>query len=160
LFAIFYKAGIQGYYFGIKVSSLWNRKASEWITGRKNLFEQIASVLKPDEQRVWFHCASVGEFEQGRPVMEAYRKKFPQHKIVLTFFSPSAFELRKNYQGADYIFYLPLDTKENARRFVALIDPKLVVFVKYEFWFHLLSEIHRKKIPAVMISSVFRKDHF
>src|SRR5690349_8420670 len=110
LFAVFYSIGIRAYYFGVVVSSLWNPKAKQWIDGRKNLFQIIESLLKANEYRVWFHCASVGEFEQGRPVIEAYRKKFPHHKIVLTFFSPSGFELRKNYSGADYIFYLPLDT--------------------------------------------------
>lgn len=160
LFRVFYGIGIRAYSFGVLVSSLWNSKAKRWKEGRKNLFLQIESSLKANEHRVWFHCASTGEFEQGRPVMEAYRKKFPQHKIVLTFFSPSGFELRKNYPGADYIFYLPLDTKANAERFVSLVDPKLVLFVKYEFWFHILSEIERRKIAAVMISAVFRKNHF
>jgi len=160
LFFVLYAIGIRAYYFGVVVSSLWNSKAKQWRQGRKNLFEKIESSLKPNEHRVWFHCASVGEFEQGRPVMEAYRKKFRQHKIVLTFFSPSGFELRKNYSGDDYIFYLPLDTKANAGRFISLIDPEIAVFVKYEFWFHFLSEIQRRKIPAVMISAVFRKNHF
>src|SRR6185436_18560354 len=97
LFALLYAIGIRIYYWAIVVSSLWNEKAKRWLTGRKNLLEKISAAIKPNEYRVWFHCASVGEFEQGRPVMEAYRKKFPQHKIVLTFFSPSGFELRKNY---------------------------------------------------------------
>lgn len=160
LFNLLYDAALRCFYFSIVIGSLWNQKAKKWLEGRKNLFLQIESSLKSNEHRVWFHCASIGEFEQGRPVIEAYREKFPHHKIVLTFFSPSGFELRNNYPGADYIFYLPPDTKANARRFISLIDPRLVVFVKYEFWFHFLSEIDRRKIPAVMISAVFRKNHF
>ncbi|MFI5136099.1 MAG: 3-deoxy-D-manno-octulosonic acid transferase, partial [Chitinophagales bacterium] len=159
LFAFLYDVGIFFYRAGIQIASLRNSKAKQWIAGRKNLFQKIPSQLNLNEYRVWFHCASVGEFEQGRPVIEAYRKKFPSHKIVLTFFSPSGFELRKNYSGADYIFYLPLDTKRNASRFISLVDPKLTVFVKYEFWFRFLSEINRREIPAIMISAIFRENH-
>src|SRR5438105_4406056 len=129
IFISLYTIGISWYWLGVAVSSWWNEKAATWLRGRKTLLERISTTLKPGEHRVWFHCASVGEFEQGRPVIEAYRKKFPQHTIVLTFFSPSGYELRKDYSGADYIFYLPLDTKSNARRFISLIDPRLVVFV-------------------------------
>ncbi|MEP7129025.1 MAG: glycosyltransferase N-terminal domain-containing protein, partial [Chitinophagales bacterium] len=110
-----------------------------------------------NEHRVWFHCASVGEFEQGRPLMEAYRKRWPKHKIVLTFFSPSGYELRKNYAGADYIFYLSLDTASNAKLFVSLVKPQLAVFVKYEFWYHHLKALQEQQIPALLISGVFRK---
>src|ERR1700733_10116841 len=97
-----YDAAMRCFYFSIVIASLWNKKAKKWLEGRKNLFLKIESSIKSNEHRVWFHCASAGEFEQGRPVMETYRSKFPQHKIVLTFFSPSGFELRKNYSGADY----------------------------------------------------------
>jgi 3-deoxy-D-manno-octulosonic-acid transferase len=109
----------------------------------------------------WFHCASLGEFEQGRPVIEAFRKTHPEWKIVLTFFSPSGYEIRKNYEGADHIFYLPLDTPSNAKKFVRLVQPSLVVFVKYEFWFRYLDVLNREKIPVYVISAIFRPEqHF
>jgi 3-deoxy-D-manno-octulosonic-acid transferase len=159
LFIILYDFGILLYRIGIQIASIWNLKAKQWIDGRKNWSDQIVSQLKPNEFRIWFHCASVGEFEQGRPVIEAYRKKFPAHKIVLTFYSPSGYELRKRYSAADYIFYLPLDTKRNAKQFISLVNPSLAVFVKYELWFHFLSEISQKNIPAIMISAIFRENH-
>lgn len=159
IFGFLYDAGIRFYLLGISVSSLWNSKASQWRKGRVNLFAVIQNTLIPGQERVWFHCASAGEFEQGRPVIEAYRKRFPGQKIVLTFFSPSGFELRKNYSGADYIFYLPIDTRANAKKFLSLVDPKLVVFIKYEYWFHFISEIIRRKIPMVFISVAARKKH-
>ena len=154
---LLYDTGIFFYGMAITISSLWNEKARLWRDGRKNQFEQI-NKLDKNEYRVWFHCASVGEFEQGRPLMEAYRKQWPQHKIVLTFFSPSGFELRKNYSGVDYIFYLPLDTRYNAHKFVDAIQPNLSVFVKYEFWYHYLSELKNRNIPALLISGIFRRN--
>ncbi|MCY7408994.1 MAG: 3-deoxy-D-manno-octulosonic acid transferase, partial [Chitinophagales bacterium] len=157
-FNLFYNSIIGIYGFAIFISSWWNQKAKQWIAGRKNLFSHIESSMQAGETRVWFHCASVGEFEQGRPVMEAYRKNFPQHKIVLTFFSPSGFELRKNYCGADYIFYLPLDTKANAKKFISLIQPQLAVFVKYEFWKNHLLELQKQKVKTILISAVFRSN--
>ncbi len=109
----------------------------------------------------WFHCASLGEFEQGRPVIEAFRKANPDWKILLTFFSPSGYEIRKNYEGADYIFYLPLDTPWNAKKFIRLVRPSLVVFVKYEFWFRYLDVLYKEKIPVYVISAIFRRNqHF
>jgi 3-deoxy-D-manno-octulosonic-acid transferase len=110
---------------------------------------------------IWFHCASLGEFEQGRPVIEAFREGHPDWKILLTFFSPSGYEIRKNYEGADYIFYLPLDTPGNARKFIRLVRPSIVVFVKYEFWFHFLDILYKEKIPVYIISAIFRpQQHF
>ncbi len=137
---------------------MWNVKARQWRNGRKNNFKNITLALKDNEYRIWFHCASVGEFEQARPLLEAYRKQYPLHKIVLTFFSPSGYELRKNYSGADYVFYLPLDTPTYARKFVCLINPKLAAFVKYEFWYHHLRELYKNTIPVILISGIFRKD--
>ncbi len=131
-------------------------KAKQWVTGRKNIFNQIQNSLQPGEQRVWFHCASLGEFEQGRPVMEKLKIKNEKLKIVLTFFSPSGYEVRKNYAGADYVFYLPVDTKSNAERFISLINPEKVFFVKYEFWFHYLDTLHKKNIPVYLVSAIFR----
>ncbi|WP_124635217.1 3-deoxy-D-manno-octulosonic acid transferase [Taibaiella sp. KBW10] len=108
---------------------------------------------------VWFHCASLGEFEQGRPVMEALKSIYPDLSIVLTFFSPSGYEVRKQYSGADYIYYLPLDTAAHARRFIALVQPKLAVFVKYEFWYHYLNTLHREHIHTIIISTIFQERH-
>lgn len=158
LFSLLYNSTIQLYRLAIGIASIWDPKAKEWLQGRKNQFINIENSLAADEYRVWFHCASAGEFEQGRPVIEAYRRKWPHHKIVLTFFSPSGYELRKNYSGADYIFYLPLDTKSNAQQLIALIQPRLAIFVKYEFWYYHLKELKKLKIPVVLISGIFRSN--
>ncbi|HEX8329265.1 MAG TPA: glycosyltransferase N-terminal domain-containing protein [Hymenobacter sp.] len=134
-------------------------KAAAWVAGRRGLLHHIASTVGADPApRVWFHCASLGEFEQGRPLLEAYRQAHPGTKLVLTFFSPSGYEIRQNWPGADYIFYLPLDTRRNARAFLEAVQPQLVVFVKYEFWYHFLTEARRRGIPAVVVSAIFRPD--
>ncbi|WP_400191155.1 3-deoxy-D-manno-octulosonic acid transferase [Hymenobacter sp. B81] len=132
-------------------------KARLWTAGRRNLLPRVAQQLAGDTApRVWFHCASLGEFEQGRPLMEAYRRQYPGHRIVLTFFSPSGYEVRRQWPGADYVFYLPLDTAANARAFVAAVQPRLAVFVKYEFWYHHLSELRRRGVPVICVSAIFR----
>lgn len=110
-------------------------------------------------ERIWFHCASLGEFEQARPLIEKIRKEKPEHHLILTFFSPSGFEVRQFYNGVDFVGYLPLDTEENAKRYINRLKPTLVIWVKYEFWFNFLNELHRQNIPVVLISSVFRADH-
>ncbi|ALW85970.1 3-deoxy-D-manno-octulosonic acid transferase [Hymenobacter sedentarius] len=134
-------------------------KAAAWVAGRRGLLPHIARTIGADPApRVWFHCASLGEFEQGRPLLEAYRQAHPDTKLVLTFFSPSGYEIRHNWPGADYIFYLPLDSRRNARAFLEVVRPRLVVFVKYEFWYHFLNEAHRRGIPAVVVSAIFRAD--
>ena len=134
-------------------------KAAAWVAGRRGLLAHIRHTLGPDPAlRVWFHCASLGEFEQGRPLLEAYRRAHPDTKLVLTFFSPSGYEIRKDWPGADYVFYLPLDTRANARAFLDAVQPRLAVFVKYEFWYHFLNEAHRRQIPAVVVSAIFRPD--
>ncbi|MCC3152393.1 glycosyltransferase N-terminal domain-containing protein [Hymenobacter sp. BT770] len=134
-------------------------KAAAWVAGRRGLLPHIARTIGADPApRVWFHCASLGEFEQGRPLLEAYRQAHPDTKLVLTFFSPSGYEIRHNWPGADYIFYLPLDTRRNARVFLDIVKPRLIVFVKYEFWYHFLNEAHRRGIPAVVVSAIFRAD--
>jgi 3-deoxy-D-manno-octulosonic-acid transferase len=134
-------------------------KAAAWVAGRRGLLAHIRHTIGADAApRVWFHCASLGEFEQGRPLLEAYRKAHPGTRLVLTFFSPSGYEIRKSWPGADYIFYLPLDTRLNARAFLDLVQPRLVVFVKYEFWYHFLTETHRRGIPAIVVSAIFRAD--
>ena len=134
-------------------------KAAAWVAGRRGLLAHIRRTIGADPApRVWFHCASLGEFEQGRPLMEAYRQKHPDTKLVLTFFSPSGYEIRRNWPGADYIFYLPLDTRTNARAFLDVVQPRLAVFVKYEFWYHFLNEAHQRSIPAIVVSAIFRAD--
>ncbi|SFP80422.1 3-deoxy-D-manno-octulosonic acid transferase [Hymenobacter arizonensis] len=134
-------------------------KAAAWVAGRRGLLAHIRRTIGSDPApRVWFHCASLGEFEQGRPLLEAYRRAHPGTKLVLTFYSPSGYEIRKDWPGADYIFYLPLDTRSNAQAFLDVVQPRLVVFVKYEFWYHFLNEAHRRRIPAVVVSAIFRPD--
>ena len=134
-------------------------KAAAWVAGRRGLLAHITRTIGEDPApRVWFHCASLGEFEQGRPLIEAYRQAHPATKVVLTFFSPSGYEVRKDWPGADYIFYLPLDTRANARAFLEAVQPRLVVFVKYEFWYHFLDEAYRRRIPAIVVSAIFRPD--
>jgi 3-deoxy-D-manno-octulosonic-acid transferase len=125
------------------------------------IINELQTVDRRPPTVIWFHCASLGEFEQGRPVMEAFRKAHSDWKIVLTFFSPSGYEIRKNYEGADHIFYLPLDTPGNAKKFIRLVRPSMAVFVKYEFWFRYLDSLHREKIPVYVISAIFRPEqHF
>ena len=134
-------------------------KAAAWVAGRRELLPRIDAALAADgAPRVWYHCASLGEFEQGRPLMEAYRRAHPGTKIVLTFFSPSGYAVRKDWPGADYIFYLPLDTRANARAFLDAVQPQLAVFVKYEFWYHFLTETRRLGVPAVVVSAIFRPE--
>ncbi|UYZ60460.1 3-deoxy-D-manno-octulosonic acid transferase [Hymenobacter latericus] len=134
-------------------------KARQWVAGRRNWQARMAADLGTDTApRLWVHCASLGEFEQGRPLMEAMRRQHPHHKIVLTFFSPSGYEVRRQWPGADYIYYLPLDTAANARAFVAAVRPQLAVFVKYEFWYHHLAELKRQGVPTVCVSAIFRPD--
>ncbi len=144
------------YRLGVWVVSLRTEKAKQWIAGRSNWRQQLASILQPGEQRIWIHCSSLGEFEQGKPLIEAIRQRYPGNKIVLTFFSPSGYEVCKNYRNADYIFYLPMDGRKAARDFVAAVDPKLVLFVKYEFWYHYLYTLKQNKIPLLLVSGAFR----
>ncbi len=139
----------------IKLASLFNAKAKLWNDGQSSLIEQIEQKINKKDTFVWFHAASLGEFEQGRPVIEAIKAKHSAYKIVLTFFSPSGYEVRKNYQGADYVFYLPFDTYQNAKRFVEIVNPKFVVFIKYEFWKNYLQVLRAKNIPVYLISSIF-----
>ncbi len=151
-----YNLLIRLYYFLILIVSLFNKKAKLWLSGRKDLFVKLRELSLKDEQRVWFHCASLGEFEQARPVIEQFREQNPEIKIVLTFFSPSGYEIRKNYQHVDYVFYLPLDTKHNAHRFVKMVKPQKVFFVKYEFWYHILHDLKKAGIETISFSTIFR----
>jgi len=155
---ILYNISIFFYSLLIKLTSLFNLKARQISKGRKDTFAYIEANIKHDKPIIWIHCASLGEFEQGRPVIEAIRKTKPEYLILLTFFSPSGYEIRKNYALADYICYLPADTRKNARRLIGLVRPEIVFFVKYEFWFHYFTELHKQNIPIYLFSSIFREN--
>ncbi|MFN4235110.1 MAG: 3-deoxy-D-manno-octulosonic acid transferase [Bacteroidia bacterium] len=154
-----YNTGIFFYVLSIRIASLFNPKAKLWTEGRKNIFNQLENTFKNEKGSViWFHCASLGEFEQGRPIIEKIKANHSQYKILITFFSPSGYEIRKNYSGADYVFYLPIDTALNAKKFIEIIQPKMAFFIKYEFWYHYLHTLKNKKIPTYLISALFRKN--
>lgn len=142
----------------IALASLWNPKAKLWTTGRKAIFERMARAISPSDRVVWIHVASLGEFEQGRPLMEQIRKQYPEFKILLTFFSPSGYEVRKNYDGADYIFYMPIDTPRNVKRFLDAAHPEIAIFVKYEFWLNYLRCLKERGVKTYVISSIFRRN--
>lgn len=132
-------------------------KAKAWIEGRERLWPELEAALATPRPTIWAHAASLGEFEQGRPVLEALRTRYPGHRIVLTFFSPSGYEVRKNWTGADVVCYLPLDTPANATRFLDLVQPQLAIFIKYEFWYHILQGLYARKVPVLLISGIFRE---
>ncbi len=156
---LFYNFLIQTYGLAIRLASLFNTKAKHFVAGRKNLFADLSDTFMDHKMQVaWFHCASLGEFEQGRPVIEALKEQMPDYKILLTFFSPSGYEVRKNYQGADFIYYLPLDTRRNARRFIQITRPSIAFFVKYEFWHNYILELKKQQIPVISFSTIFRAD--
>jgi 3-deoxy-D-manno-octulosonic-acid transferase len=155
-----YNTGMHVYQFLIWVASFRNPKAQKWLTGRKNLFEKIQKEVVPCKHLLWFHVSSLGEFEQARPVIEGVKKNFPDYKILLTFYSPSGYELRKDYPLADYVYYLPLDTPRNATRFLDIVKPDKVFFVKYEFWYNFLTELKKREIPTYIFSALFRPSQF
>jgi 3-deoxy-D-manno-octulosonic-acid transferase len=155
---LIYNLFIRFYVLGIRMASLWIPKAKEWISGRKNLFENLKQKININDKTIWFHCASAGEFEQGKPLIEEMKRVYPSHKIVVSFFSPSGYSAAKKYPYADIITYLPVDTRKNGKYFIELIKPELVVFVKYEYWYHHLSAIAFHHIPLIMVSAIFRKE--
>ncbi len=157
---IIYNIGIFLYSLFARILSPFSRKAYLWTKGRIGWYTKLKEQVDPSAKYIWVHCASLGEFEQGRPVIEAIKKVKPQYKIVLTFFSPSGYEIRKNYKYADIVSYLPPDTRRNAKRFVELIRPEKVIFVKYEFWHHFISALYNKGISLILISGIFRDNHF
>ncbi len=150
-----YNAGLQLYRLGIGIAAPFNTKAKQWLDGRKASLPIINK--QAGDKVIWVHCASLGEFEQARPVIEQLKAEYAQVKIVLTFFSPSGYEVRKNYTGADWVLYLPLDTKANAEAFIKAIKPDIALFVKYEFWYHYLHALKQHNIPTVLFSSIFRR---
>ena len=151
-----YNISIQLYVIAIRFAALFNAKAKLWTKGRKAIFQKIEEVTKGERNIVWFHCASLGEFEQGKPIIEGYKQKYPSHKILLTFFSPSGFEIRKNTPLADFVSYLPADTKSNAKKFISIVKPIKVIFIKYEFWFNYMAELKKQNIPFYSVSAIFR----
>lgn len=146
------------YAWVIRLVGLKYEKARLWSEGRKGLFERMRAKIDPKARIVWLHVASLGEFEQGRPIIEEIRRSHPEYKILLTFFSPSGYEIRKNYAGADYIFYLPIDTRRNVRQFLDIAHPEVAIFVKYEFWLNMLTELRRRRIRTFVVSSIFRRN--
>lgn len=144
------------YLTGVAIASLFSKKVKMMWQGEKKAIRTIREKMDPNARYVWFHAASLGEFEQGRPIIERFRKERPEFKILLTFFSPSGYEVRKNYEGADIICYLPLDTPHNARRFLRTIRPEMAFFIKYEFWYNYLHILRHRNIPVYSVSSIFR----
>jgi 3-deoxy-D-manno-octulosonic-acid transferase len=142
--------------FFLKIVALFSPKIKLFVNGRKNVFSILEEKIKPSDKTIWFHSASLGEYEQGLPVIEKIKEKYPDHKIIVTFFSPSGYEVRKNNTVADVTVYLPLDTKSNAKQFLKLAHPELVFFIKYEFWLNYLKELETSKTPTYLISGIFR----
>ncbi|NQX40579.1 3-deoxy-D-manno-octulosonic-acid transferase [Pedobacter steynii] len=151
-----YNIGISFYGLIVSAFSIFNSKAKLFSQGRKNIFDHIEKALDGTKKHIWFHFASLGEFEQGRPLLEKIKELHPQKRIVITFFSPSGYEIRKNYALASGVFYLPLDTAGNAKRFISLINPEMAIFTKYEFWYHYFKTLNDQQIPLYLISGIFR----
>jgi len=143
---------------GAVISSLFNSKTKKWLLGRKDIFNKLETSISNDANIIWMHCSSLGEFEQGRPVLEKLRLQYPASKILLTFFSPSGYEVQKDYAGAHWVFYLPMDSRSNAKRFLEIVNPSLVIFVKYEFWYYYVKKIKEKRIPLLLVSALFPKN--
>ena len=141
---------------GLKLAALFSDKPAKMVKGHREVFDLLKSKIDCNARYIWFHAASLGEFEQGRPLIERIRKEYPQYKILQTFFSPSGYEVRKNYAGADIVCYLPIDTPSNVKKFVDLVNPCMVFFVKYEFWQNYLNALYKKGIPVYSVSSIFR----
>jgi len=155
-----YDLFIRVYVTLIRSAALFNPKARLWLEGRADWRRRLREKISPEGVDLWIHCASLGEFEQGRPVIEALREAHPSMTILLTFFSPSGYEIRKDYALCDHVCYLPLDTARNARDFMDIVQPRAVIFVKYEFWLHYITELHQRAKPVVLISAIFRQDQF
>jgi 3-deoxy-D-manno-octulosonic-acid transferase len=154
----FYNIFIAVFRIAISIASVFNPKAKKWVEGRRNILSRLKNAIGTNDKVIWMHCASLGEFEQGRPVLEQLREQYPGYRLLLTFFSPSGYEVRKNYEGVDWVFYLPMDSARNAREFLEIVKPVLVIFVKYEFWYYYLKKIKYRNIPLLLISALFRKD--
>ena len=155
-FSVFlYSITVNFYHFIICLISPFHHKARLFYSGRKQLFNKIESAFHSQEKIAWVHCSSLGEFEQGRPVIEAIKIKFPDYKIFLTFFSPSGYEIRKNYNQVDYVFYLPRDSRKNAEHFLDIIKPTVAIFIKYDFWYFYFNALKSRNIPLFVVSAIF-----
>ncbi len=161
-FIVLYKIGTFIYPYLVRIAGFFSPKAKKWVKGRenwkRNKYAEFQQLNIKDS--IWMHSSSLGEFEQGRTLLDALKKRHPDKKIILTFFSPSGFEIQKNYHNADHVFYLPMDSASNARDFLDLIKPSLIIWVKYDFWYFYLNEIKKRKIPTYLISSIFRSDQW
>ena len=159
---VFYNLFVFTYQFIIKMAALFgNDKAKKWVEGRTRVFSDLKDSIKKDDKVIWVHCPSLGEFEQGRPLIEKLKEHYKDYRVLLTFFSPSGYEIRKEYDFADHIMYLPMDTQKNARKFVRLAHPRIAFFIKYDFWFNYINELSIRKIPLFMVSTIFRpSQHF
>jgi len=155
----FYRLFLWLYRGSIIAISPFNRKASRWLSGRKNVFQNLRRFTDTKGgDIIWFHCASLGEFEQARPLLEGIRSSYPSYRILLSFFSPSGYEIRKDYKGADFVTYLPLDGPGNARKMLDMVRPRLVVWVKYEYWYFYLQQIKQRNIPLLLVAGIFRPE--
>lgn len=156
--SLVYNIGIYITHFVLSLGAFFNEKLKKGVIGRQNTFTTLENNLNASDKTLWFHCASLGEYEQGLPVFKALKSHYKNHKIILTFFSPSGYEIRKDSPIADTVVYLPLDTKTNAKRFLSIVNPELTVFVKYDIWPNFLNEVKKKHLNAILISAAFRKD--
>ena len=154
---LLYRFFIRLYHIGIRVAAVRSEKARAWLDGRKNLFQDLEQLLGQPRPTIWVHCASAGELEQGKPVIEGLKATYPGHRVLVSFFSPSGYSVGKKYGAADAVTYLPLDTASNARRFLDRVKPELAVFVKYEYWYHHLTELHTRQVPVLLVSAIFRE---
>jgi 3-deoxy-D-manno-octulosonic-acid transferase len=157
---VFYNLFIYLYPLAAWCLSWKNKKAKQWIAGRKTIFNSLSQQLLPAENIIWIHCASLGEFEQGRPLLDYIKLHQPSYKILLTFFSPSGYEIQKAYKKADYVFYLPNDTPSNAKRFMRMVQPKYIFFIKYDFWFNYINQAYKQNIPFYSVSCIFSQKQF
>ena len=153
-----YKISIYSYLMVVKIASLFNKKAKLWIQGRINIFEKIKQEINPQDKIYWFHCASLGEYEQGKPLIEKLKFQDKSISVMVTFFSPSGYEIKKDDPLIDYCFYLPFDSAKNAKQLIALVKPEKAFFIKYEFWFFYLKELNKNKVPTYLVSGVFREN--
>lgn len=154
----FYNIGICLYALVVRIISPFHKKARKMIVGHKQTYKILREQIDPSAEYIWFHAASLGEFEQGRPIIEKIKKEHPKYKILLTFFSPSGYEVRKDYKEADVVCYLPFDKKRNVKKFLKLAQPKIAIFIKYEFWYNFVNQLNKKGIPTYMVSAIFRPD--
>lgn len=153
-----YDLAIHLYDIGVHLAAPFSRKPRKMMKGHWVVYDLLRQQLEADKRYIWFHAASLGEFEQGRPLIEKIRQRYPDYRILLTFFSPSGYEVRKNYRGADVVCYLPFDKKRNVHKFLDIVNPCMAFFIKYEFWKNYLDELHRRRIPVYSVSSIFRKN--